>query len=308
MSNKLICTRGYSGAGKTTWANEWLAEAPDSRVITSRDDLRETLFRDEGILSSDKEDMITKIQQGIVQTALEAGKDVVIHDTHLRARYLRDWADFANDMGADFEVKDFKTSVHDCLIRDGKRFHNGERYVGDEVIENQAKRFPFKNWKDIKPRQNVDLSNMVPYQIDHALQYVVICDIDGTVADMNGVRGPFDLTKVSGDLPKEEIINIVRLLEKEYKVIFFSGREDSCYVDTYHWLEDHLYLELPIELHMRPSGDYRPDSIVKYEMFEQHIRGNYNVAAVIDDRLQVVRMWHKLGVPVFRVGDPDAKF
>lgn len=28
----------------------------------------------------------------------------------------------------------------------------------------------------------------------------------------------------------------------------------------------------------------------------------------LDDRLRVCRMWHSLGLPVFRVGDPDADF
>ena len=47
------------------------------------------------------------------------------------------------------------------------------------------------------------------------------------------------------------------------------------------------------KLVMRKTGDYRKDSIVKREMFEEHIEGKYNVLFVLDDRNQVVDMWRK---------------
>ncbi len=59
---------------------------------------------------------------------------------------------------------------------------------------------------------------------------------------------------------------------------------------------------------MRESGDFRPDDIIKREIFDRKIRGVYNVKFVIDDRLKVCRMWHQLGLNLFRVGDPDADF
>jgi len=43
-------------------------------------------------------------------------------------------------------------------------------------------------------------------------------------------------------------------------------------------------------------------------LYEKCIKGKFNVNAVFDDRLQVCRMWHELGLPLFRVGDPDADF
>mgnify|MGYP003455142708 FL=1 len=41
--NKLILTRGIQGSGKTTWARQWVAEDPDSRVRINNDDLRNML-------------------------------------------------------------------------------------------------------------------------------------------------------------------------------------------------------------------------------------------------------------------------
>lgn len=60
---------------------------------------------------------------------------------------------------------------------------------------------------------------------------------------------------------------------------------------------------------MRPKNDNRKDSVVKKEMFDKYIRDKYYIEAVFDDRLQVCQMWHnEIGLPLFRVGDPDADF
>lgn len=304
---KLIALRGYSGSGKSTWAREWLDEDPNNRLVTSRDDLRHTLFNEEGVLTNDKEALITKIQQQVIADALENDFDVVVDNTSLRTSYLKDFADLASDLGADFEVVDFKVDINTCIRRDNIRQLMGQRYVGPKVIQEQARRFPIQNWKPVTARPKANI-NIEPYVIEDGLPYVVVVDIDGTVADHDGLRGHFDWGKVGGDLPKGEIIKIVGLLSRTYDVIFFSGREDVCRDDTIKWLRENITLRKGIELYMRKAGDSRPDWIVKYELFQKYIRGKYNVAAVIDDRLQVVRMWHKLGVPVFRVGDPDAAF
>jgi hypothetical protein len=59
---------------------------------------------------------------------------------------------------------------------------------------------------------------------------------------------------------------------------------------------------------MRKTGDKRQDAIVKQEIYDTKIKGKYNILAVFDDRPQVCRMWHQNGLPLFKVGDPDADF
>lgn len=61
-------------------------------------------------------------------------------------------------------------------------------------------------------------------------------------------------------------------------------------------------------LHMRQTDDKRSDYIIKHEIYNEHIRDKYNILAAFDDRLQVCRLWYELGLPLFRVGDPDADF
>jgi len=130
----------------------------------------------------------------------------------------------------------------------------------------------------------------------------LIADIDGTLALLNG-RNPYDASTCLDDLPNDPVIDIVK---KYGIVVYVSGREDKYRDQTAAWLSKH---GLPAgELFMRKTGDMRKDSIVKWEIFEEHIRDTYKVLCVLDDRLSVCRMWYSLGLPLLRVGDPDADF
>ena len=56
---------------------------------------------------------------------------------------------------------------------------------------------------------------------------------------------------------------------------------------------------------MRKAGDQRSDAIVKREIYEQQIRGKFNVHCVFDDRQSVVDLWRSLGLSCFQVADGD---
>lgn len=63
-------------------------------------------------------------------------------------------------------------------------------------------------------------------------------------------------------------------------------------------------IEETIELHMRRTGDERPDAVVKRELFERCVQPAYDVVAVFDDRNSVVAMWREeLGLTVFQVAE-----
>jgi len=53
--------------------------------------------------------------------------------------------------------------------------------------------------------------------------------------------------------------------------------------------------------YIRPEGDCRKDTLIKEEIYDNHIKGKYNVLGVFDDRDQVVHMWRHLGLTVFQV-------
>lgn len=142
---------------------------------------------------------------------------------------------------------------------------------------------------------------------------VVLCDVDGTIADMGkglpGRRGPYDWDRVGEDEPIEPIIKLVRILRLAgYPTVFVSGRKEQCRQQTEMWLDTHVgwsqhgFLE-PAPLFMRADNDNRPDNEVKLDIYRQHILPTWRVLYVVDDRDQVVRMWRGLGLTVLQVAD-----
>lgn len=138
------------------------------------------------------------------------------------------------------------------------------------------------------------------------LPKVVLCDIDGTLA-LRGERDAYDMTQVG-----EDTVNLaVAMTLNAYTffglpVIFLSARDESARADTEKWIERHLPAVRPLALHMRAVGDGRKDRIVKRELYDAHIDGQYEVVVVLDDRTQVVRLWRDdLKLPCFQVADGD---
>jgi hypothetical protein len=137
---------------------------------------------------------------------------------------------------------------------------------------------------------------------------VFIFDIDGTLADHKGVRGPFEEHKVFQDKPIEPVWAVLNSLSANgYKIVFVSGRTYDCMNDTQLWLEQ--FMAKPrVELYMRESGDYRKDSIIKKEIYDKYIFPKYNVLGVFDDRLQVCRMLYDNNIFCFNVNQGLIEF
>ena len=74
-----------------------------------------------------------------------------------------------------------------------------------------------------------------PFNTNKKKPHVVCVDIDGTVALMNG-RNPYDYSKVFDDLPNTPIVTLVRDLDVENRILFVSGRPDSCKELTNCWI------------------------------------------------------------------------
>lgn len=145
------------------------------------------------------------------------------------------------------------------------------------------------------------------------MKKAIMVDLDNTIAIHNG-RTPFEYHKLHTDLVNIPIAHIVKkyLDDPEYTVIYCSGREGSEQVwkDTYEWLvRNGLWVDaFKTRLYMRQWKDFRKDTIVKEEIYNKMIKPYFDVLFVLDDRLQVCRMWHSIGLTLLRVGDPDADF
>ena len=140
-------------------------------------------------------------------------------------------------------------------------------------------------------------------KIRHVLPKAVLVDVDGTLANMQGIRKPFEWDKVFNDKPYQDIIDLVNDLYENYRIIIMTGRDGVCEGATRKWLSK--YGVCYHDLHIRKAGDFRKDDIIKSEIYMDKIRGNFDVKYVIDDRNQVVDMWRSIGLRCLQVQPGD---
>lgn len=295
---RLLITRGLPGSGKTTFARKLQPQV----VRVNRDDLRRMLHGAR-LYTQRAEAQVTRAQRAAVEELLRAHGSVIVDDTNLRARTVRDWAEMAARFGASFEVHDFTdVPLDECLRRDAAR-PAGER-VGEEGIRRMHDRFLARRSLPL-PVPFVERGGPgVVYRPDPELPEAVLVDIDGTVALMRG-RSPYDWSRVGEDAPNPPVITAVRAMHAAgHAIVFCSGRDEVCRAATEAWLDRFVGVAYQA-LFMRPAGDSRKDSIVKRQIFESRIRDRWRITGVFDDRAQVVRMWRGLGLTVFQVAEGD---
>lgn len=146
------------------------------------------------------------------------------------------------------------------------------------------------------------------------MKKAVLFDIDGTLADI-AHRRPFlkgdrpDWKsfnfRMGEDLPNAPIIELYLTLweSQKYEIILVSGRSEDHRGITEKWL---VWNEIPFEqLLMRPSGDFRPDVMIKLEILHKIQRDGRKILFAVDDRQSVVDMWRDNGITCLQcdVGD-----
>jgi predicted kinase len=302
---KLIITRGLPGSGKSTKARAWVAEDPTGRARINRDDLRKSMHG--GVyLGRDTEVQITTAQHAAIRALLRRGICVVCDDTNLPSRVVRELRRLATTAGSEFEVWDLTDVPPEvCIQRDALR----DRTVGSDVIRGMHQRYIAGKPYPLPIADEPDDSTVAePYVPQVGAATAIMVDIDGTVALM-GDRSPYPgcdgEDRCGEDSPNRPVIDVVlALYASGHEVIFCSGRTEACREQTEQWLLKHVGVQY-VALYMRAIGDQRKDSIVKTELFDQHIRKFWHVVAAIDDRRQVVDAWRSLGLTVLQVADGD---
>lgn len=301
----LIAMRGLPASGKSTYARAWVAEDPIRRARVNRDDCR-AMLHDGAYHGRDTEKQIIAIRDAAVSALLKRGVSVVVDDTNLPSRTVRDVRRLATMAGAEFEIVDLTNVPLDvCLERNAARV--GRALVPpDRVVEMHTKFVKGKPHPLPIVDEPDDSTGTAWYEPKPDAPNAVMVDIDGTVALMCA-RSPYDETRVHEDRPNLPVIEAVTAMSRAgHEVVFCSGRTEGCRAATAVWLRTHL-AEVGVHavLHMRQVGDMRKDSVVKAEIFDRHIRDRYNVVAVFDDRKQVVDMWRSIGLTVFQVAPGD---
>lgn len=290
---KLLILRGLPASGKSTFARNLLTENPHAWKRLNKDELRAML--DNSVHSIPNEKFVERVRNFMLVEALKEGKHVVIDDTNLSDRpieritqvvqkYMKDSGDKVH-----IEIKDIDTSLEECLERDAVR----EKKVGSEVIIRMYRTHVLKNERG-------------PYyqEQDDTLPHAIICDLDGTLAILHDLS-PFESRRCETDLLNIPVAEIIKTYhEKGVKIILISGREDNSRSQTMNWLS---YNRIPYNaLYMRVMGDMRKDFVIKKELFEAHLKDQFYIQFVLDDRNQVVDLWRlNLGLLCLQVNYGD---
>jgi len=320
--------KGLPGCGKSTFAAELIKKEPKRWIRINRDDMRGMVVgpgnnphaRDDA-----REELVRNMKNEAIRSALKSGYDVILDDTHLVPMTVKKLHSLAMGIG-DVKVieKGFNVGPEECIARDAKR--TGFAHVGDKVIQSMARMCGLDKGRKLSdkeayypPRWIAGGAGADPYKVeqDNSLPRAILCDLDGTLALMNG-RNPFDASTCDRDLPNVPVIECVKAMHAQgVKIIFMSGRDAKHREPTIRFIEQHCRVPnpmftkdpqetepehvIPYDLNMRPQGDMRKDSIIKAELFDAHIKGKYSVLFVLDDRNQVVDGWREMGLTCFQV-------
>jgi predicted kinase len=288
---KAIVTVGISGSGKTTWAEAFCRK--QGYINVNRDNFRFTLFGstswNDYKFTGDREGLVSEQCNSLIDECAERGRNIVISDTNLSAKYRDPLVSRLKRKGYEVELKDFSITWEQACERDSRRT-NG---VGKSVL--------YRQWQ-----QWLSYAQYEKYIPNESLPRAVIFDIDGTLADMDGKRSPFDWFKVGHDNPKHHVIDMLRgYLYSGYQILIFSGRDSVCRTLTEEWLEDN---QVPYSgLWMRVEGSCEKDTVIKKEFFDI-VKNDYNICAVVDDRTCMVNMWNDMGLNVISIGDTRDEF
>lgn len=270
---KLIMTKGLIASGKSTWSKQYIKENPDF-IIVCKDDIREELNLP---WSKEVEKTVIRLRDKRIMEAFDNGKSVISADTNFEKFHENRLRDICNIYDADFEIKLFDTPLEVCIDRDSRR----EKPIGKDKITKMYNHY-------LKPKQIFTFKRN-----ERDLISAIICDIDGTLAINTSGRSPFDESEES--LMSDSINPVVSDLLLTYfnsgrLIIFVSGRHNK--EVTKNWINKYLpSMKDRYEFFCRGEGDFRKDSIIKKEIYDNYIKDRFFVEFVLDDRNQVCDMW-----------------
>ncbi len=298
-TNKLILVQGISGSGKTTWAKQWVEEDPIHRVRLNYDDIRCMLGK---YWVPEREPLMKKIFDTALDDAMFAGYNIVVDNmSNLNPVHVQEYQSLVYNHNLEYKDNQYEiefilinTPVEVCIERDSKR----DIPIGEKVIRQQ-----WRKYRNYIIQQSVKemLDNQI--QEDSKLPHCIIVDMDATLCFNTSGRpfyGPGTAEKIINDVPNINVVDLVKAYCEQYgcDLIVITGRDDSCREPTLEWLGKYgLYPKL---LLMRSEGDHSKGDECKKKLYEEHIKGKYNVDLVFEDSSKVVKMYRDLGLTVLQ--------
>lgn len=287
---KITIMSGLPASGKSTRSKSLIAERGNT-VRINKDLLRTMLHFD--VFNYKNEELTRDAAKAIAETFLNRDINVIIDDTNLNPKTVSGWVALAEMTDSHIEYIDMDTTYAECVYRDGGRV--GE--VGESVILKMALQH-----KDYLKGEKV-----------------VLCDIDGTLADCEHRRHFLDGEKKDwagffGEMHKDPLRDdvlkdVLDMCNKENAYLIIVSARPEKYRDvTEKWL-DNVFIgtqcgEGRVGLIMRENHDKGDDVITKGQMYDKYFK-KLDVVAVFDDRPKVIRMWRDKGLAVVDVGNGE---
>lgn len=275
---KVLILSGLQGSGKSTRAKELVDKGGWKRC--NKDLIR--LMLDNSKWSRNNEKFVLALRDHIILTSLQDGYNVVVDDTNF-GHHPKHIKELVKDLENVVVEEEFiNTPLEVCISRDAAR----DEPVGKKVIMDMYNKYLRKE------------QELIPYE--EGLPEAIIVDIDGTLAHFHN-RSPYDWSRVGEDTLDEAVASIVKIMYNHTHVIIMSGRDSICRDKTESWLA-HNGIQYNA-LYMRPEGNTEKDSVIKERLYNNHIKGSYNVRFILDDRASVVETWRRLGLKCFQVAE-----
>lgn len=280
---RISIMKGLPASGKSTRAAELIQDGNSIRV--NNDLMRTMLHFDKW--SFRKEKITQEAVMLLAKHFLNSGTNVIVDNTNLNPKVTQKLVELGKETESTIEYCDMTdVPIEECIARDNIR----EKKVGKQVIQKMALQY-----LDYLKGQNV-----------------VVCDLDGTLCDVEHRRhhvqkspkdweGFFD--GISGDTLRRDVeLCVMSEVGSDAKLILVSARPEQYREVTESWLRAmHISYDVLI---MREDRDSRPDTEVKDEIYMKYLK-SMKIIKVFDDRPSVIRMWRSKGLDVADVGNGE---
>lgn len=307
----IVMTAGCIGSGKTYWARQYIKTHPNF-VRINKDDIRAEMRRESGksedVQVPEKE--VIAREERLILEALKYGKSVILDSTHLNPVHIRERVpNLLRDSFPEVKVLVNATfldvPLETCISQNNLR-------EGVERLEEKIIRGMWRQWESHwSPREYWKyLDRLVRYEeSEKLLPKAVTFDLDGSIFQL-GDRGRWEEHLVEKDIPNIPVVNVCKLYlaSDQYKVIFVSGRKDSCREQTEKALSQIFGNSSKWLLYMRPSNSNEKDSLVKENIYKNLIEPNYFIECCYDDRISVVDHIRNMGYFVFDLNQTRKEF
>ena len=245
--------------------------------------------------------------------SINAGKNVLIDrmgfDKKQRDRYLKP----AVEAGYETQIHVLHVPMQTCIERCRAR-EDHPTIKTEEDVQN-AITFFFRKYERVEDHEADSVTRHG--WVEEGSTKAVVCDLDGTMAEIDHrLRHVRNENRKERNWPRffDEMVDdkvnhwcseLIHSMSNKYPIIYATGRPADYEEHTELWLEENGLRISGSYLFMRQKKDHRRDDIVKEIILEFEIKPRYDILFVVDDRLQVTKMWRKRGYTVLQCAEGD---